>query len=835
MDENLQIDSTLDRVKKFNIHEDDKCDSISFLITSQPYDRFHATNKEYVDTLVQDIKWERAIIKFYDPKLSLPKNPENGDRYISLGTANGWAINKIYHYNGYEWIETVPNKGYTVWAQCEKETSFIYNGITWEKFGKSIDHNDIKNNGKMTHQMIDAHIKNDRLHCKEKHISHNNIKDVGMYTHQSIDSHILNSSTAHFGQDLTKTGQPTFKSLNINETTMASHVASKNYVDMMTLGLKWISSTKSFHDPIINLPEECVIGDKYISMATANGWEENNIYEYAYEEKELNPQWKEIIPINGTATYIEGGVVYANDNVLYNGIKWIKFGTTQNHDSLTNSGIKTHQEIDAHIDNITAHFGQDLTVNGMPTFTNLQITDKIISTEQISERHITEHFQIGKVEAPEKLREMSSCIITGNNDPVVLTRVYSDASSIEPIKDIYMRSRGDIYTPTEILNGTSIGASIYAGHDGQKYNVTSTIECVATEDFNSTSHGSAINFGTTQNATTEPVINMTIDHDGTINCHSNKECNSLSEGALVVNGGVGIAKELHIGGIMRNHNDIYFNSFDEVSSILNETYENFDKKIINICGGGGVSNIRGSKITVSGVDSIMNGKIQINAGLPYGNIEMLTGNMERLIITNTGNCQITNDDDSNSASTGSVVLNGGLGIQKNLYVGGSQIILDKTNQPSIHPDSNLLQDTAQLTICGGGIADHERGGFICLSGNNHKNHGSIYLTSGDNKGNIYFSSGEKSETNCTIDSAGLWKFHSKINSTSQTTGSVIINGGLGVNQTINANEIKCSQALQMPCFENDPINGVIGMMYFNTTDNVMRIYSNNGWRSIQYM
>ncbi|MEM3062318.1 MAG: hypothetical protein QW303_02045 [Nitrososphaerota archaeon] len=39
------------------------------------------------------------IINFFDPTPGLPVNPANGDRYISLATANGWVLNNIEYFD----------------------------------------------------------------------------------------------------------------------------------------------------------------------------------------------------------------------------------------------------------------------------------------------------------------------------------------------------------------------------------------------------------------------------------------------------------------------------------------------------------------------------------------------------------------------------------------------------------------------------------------------------------------------------------------------------------------------------------------------------------------
>lgn len=81
-----------------------------------------------------------------------------------------------------------------------------------------------------------------------------------------------------------------------------------------------------------------------------------------------------------------------------------------------------------------------------------------------------------------------------------------------------MRARGDVYHPIELLKDTPIGSFVYSGYDGNSYNVVSIIQCLTTENYSPTNHGSSIEFGTTMNNTIEPRINLKINHNGSIEC-----------------------------------------------------------------------------------------------------------------------------------------------------------------------------------------------------------------------------------------------------------------------------------------------------------------------------
>jgi hypothetical protein len=50
----------------------------------------------------------QAVLDIFDNTAALPLFPAPGDRYIALVTANGWTINRIYQWNGANWVETIP-------------------------------------------------------------------------------------------------------------------------------------------------------------------------------------------------------------------------------------------------------------------------------------------------------------------------------------------------------------------------------------------------------------------------------------------------------------------------------------------------------------------------------------------------------------------------------------------------------------------------------------------------------------------------------------------------------------------------------------------------------
>lgn len=153
----------------------------------------HLVNKNYIDNLEIGLIWVPPVLDLVD---TLPNNPSNGDRYIYTGsTTADYTQNDIYEWNATDsvWVATETKIGLTTLNETNKNTySYIL---------------DYENNPSW--QMIGIGGTND----------HKALINIGVNTHTQIDDHISNSSTAHFGQDLTTLGNPIFSGLTTGTLT----------------------------------------------------------------------------------------------------------------------------------------------------------------------------------------------------------------------------------------------------------------------------------------------------------------------------------------------------------------------------------------------------------------------------------------------------------------------------------------------------------------------------------------------------------------------------------------------------------------------------------------
>lgn len=99
------------------------------------------TTKDYVDTLVNGLNWQDAVL---DKDLTAPPGgPNTGDRYIVASVATGdWATHEddIAEYNGVTWDFLTPEEGWSLWVEDE-DVNYTWNGSSWVKFGSTVSHN----------------------------------------------------------------------------------------------------------------------------------------------------------------------------------------------------------------------------------------------------------------------------------------------------------------------------------------------------------------------------------------------------------------------------------------------------------------------------------------------------------------------------------------------------------------------------------------------------------------------------------------------------------------------------------------------------------------------
>jgi len=111
-------------------------------LSNAPTGASHATNKAYVDGLIEGLHWQDSVLDRYDPTSETPVGPGTGDRYISTATANGWNEHDIYEYTGSEWDEVTAVESMTAYVKDE-DFYYMFNGTIWVTMDTKFVHNNI--------------------------------------------------------------------------------------------------------------------------------------------------------------------------------------------------------------------------------------------------------------------------------------------------------------------------------------------------------------------------------------------------------------------------------------------------------------------------------------------------------------------------------------------------------------------------------------------------------------------------------------------------------------------------------------------------------------------
>jgi len=291
-------------------------------------------------------------------------------------------------------------------------------------------------------------------------------------------------------------------------------------------------------------------------------------------------------------------------------------------------------------------------------------------------------------------------------------------------------------------------------------NANCTIGAGGTLSISSTTAGSIsnMNIGATNPGTG---AFTTLGASGTVSLSSSTDSSSTGSGAVIVSGGMGVAKKLYaanfegpIGANSANTGAFTTLSASGVTSITNSTAStNTTTGALKVTGGVGVQG------------AIYAGSIQA----PIGNVTANSGAFSSL--TASGATTFTANTASTTTATGSVVITGGLGVSGQVTAGtlsgnhsggsGSFTTLTASSTVTLSPGANVtLSPTGTGTVT------------MSPAGGGSINNMSIGATTA--------SSGAFS----TLGATSTVTLSSTTDSSSSTTGAVQISGGLGVAKKI---------------------------------------------------
>ena len=319
--------------------------------------------------------------------------------------------------------------------------------------------------------------------------------------------------------------------------------------------------------------------------------------------------------------------------------------------------------------------------------------------------------------------------------------------------------------PSRVFKGINGNLDIYG-----------SIHIMNTNDTTNSSTGSLIvdgGVGISKNL----FVNGNQTNYGIVNISNTTGTSSTNSGALIVGGGVGIAKNLFVG----NHtfvNDFTVSGFSHSINTMESTTTDTGALIVD--GGVGIAknlniggniNVAGTaqSTTTSSGSLIVSGGVGIAKNLNVGGNLNVAGTLNGTI--NLGTTQST------STSTGALIVGGGVGIGKNLNVGGSI--------------SQIGTGENYMTIIGGNDSDIG----IKLSEPSGSYYGRIFygsttsqLTDGINLAVNYTGT---NYTGLGINDT-MTKIFQTTASTSSNTGALQVLGGVGIGKSVNIGDTSTS-------------------------------------------
>jgi hypothetical protein len=241
-----------------------------------------------------------------------------------------------------------------------------------------------------------------------------------------------------------------------------------------------------------------------------------------------------------------------------------------------------------------------------------------------------------------------------------------------------------------------------------------------------------------------------LDASGTVVIPNSRDSTSISSGAFVVTGGMGIGGDIYIGGTMK----------------VQSTAE------IQL---GGKVNISNSMIVSANVD--------IGQRLTVSGNTTLGANLAV-----TGSAYFANTNESTSVSTGAIVTAGGVGITKRLNVGGIFKVNDTTESTSYNNGAAVVAGGLGVANLIAGTSIHSDGS-ISSSGPLYVNYAAESFS--DSTGAIQTKGGLgvalRLNVTGSISSNGVIYANNTTDAASPIVGAVVVKGGLGVAKRIYSN------------------------------------------------
>ena len=257
---------------------------------------------------------------------------------------------------------------------------------------------------------------------------------------------------------------------------------------------------------------------------------------------------------------------------------------------------------------------------------------------------------------------------------------------------------------------------------------------------------------------------------------------STTSGALTVYGGVGITGNLFIGGQIITGTAQVFPTLNITSYDLNSLTVSggatFNNRI-NVTNGSSSFTSSSTALNLSGSNSsdtssgalVVTGGVGITQNLRVGTgINVTNGNSSFSATTPSSTALNLSGSNSSNTTSGALVVTGGVGISQNLYVGSGINVTNGTSSftaPSSSTALNLSGTNSSGTSSGALVVT----GGVGITQN-------LYVGSGINVTNGSSNFISTSSNSSALDVSGSYT------STSTSSGSLVVKGGVGISQNL---------------------------------------------------
>jgi len=354
----------------------------------------------------------------------------------------------------------------------------------------------------------------------------------------------------------------------------------------------------------------------------------------------------------------------------------------------------------------------------------------------------------------------------------------------------------------------------------------------------------ATTIGGTLNVTGASTFSGPVDITGAMNFNDSTDSSSPTTGALIIDGGVGIAKKLYVG------DDVFVTDSVNVGGVLNATGATTLSSTLDVTGVVNLNNVLDSTGSTSGAlivdggvgiakalfvgtnlnigaDSTLNGTLGVTDSTSlYSTLDVTGSTVLSDTLDVTGVVNLNNVLDSTSSTSGALIVDGGVGIAKKLFVGDTLDVADATTIGGTLgvTDATTLSSTLDVT------------GIVNLNNvldSTSSTSGALIVDGGVGIAKKLFVGDTLDVTDATtiggtlgvidattlsntLDVTGVVNLNNTLDASSSTTGALIVDGGVGI-----AKKLFVGDTLNVT--DATTIGGTLGVTNATTLSNTLDV------------